>query len=351
MGTSCACRSAMCSRVTCPFGVNLSRSSWLSRCCATAFQKPLPSADTLAAAAATWRSSRRVFIPFPLNEHPRTLAIGEQRRRGLNHPAMPRRGGTVSPPATCDRRVPGRPLLVDGALGIHQQRHDVLYLFDGQHLVRPEPRHVGACHVRLRIVDPLVHDLCFRFGIVAVLAVAEQARAQCAIAHLALRELMTGVAVAAVLTTGRVVRKAQAVARLRQLLALLPIAEKLAVGGIDDLPPLALHDGFCHCVGRLITTLGAFLHRLVLGEPLLPLGRRALPAFLYRLLDPYGVDRRLVLGVGCSTSCQADDNESDETFSHDTPPLVQRLRPGADISPPLAMPAKYIVSATVTSDP
>ena len=85
-----------------------------------------------------------------------------------------------------------------------------------------------------------------------------------AVADLGLGQLMAGVAIAAVGPARRIVGEAQAVARLRDPLALLPVADELAVGRIFDRGLLALLDRLGHGLRRQVVVRRALLHRLVL---------------------------------------------------------------------------------------
>src|ERR1041385_6970034 len=98
------------------------------------------------------------------------------------------------------------------ALRAHQQRHRIPDLLDGEHLVRAEARHGGAGERGMRVVYLLVRRLRGIGLEVAQLAVFRKARAERAVAHLGLGELVAGVTVAAIWLPRRIIREAHAVA-------------------------------------------------------------------------------------------------------------------------------------------
>ena len=170
-------------------------------------------------------------------------------------------------------------------------------------LLAAEPRHVRARKSRLRIVDLFVHRLGLGLAELADLAVVEQARPDRAVADLGLGQLVAGVAVAAVRPARRIVGEAQAVARLRDLLARLPVAHQLAVGRILDPRLLALLDRLGDRLRRHVLVQRALLHRLVLHEARLPVGRRGRERLVDRGIGRAGIGARYLLG-GRRRSCR-----------------------------------------------
>ena len=82
---------------------------------------------------------------------------------------------------------------------------------------------------------------------------------------------MAGIAIAAILLLGVLVGEAAAKAGLRQRLAFLPIAENLAVFGIDDACTLARHDLGRHVRRGLVAVLRADFLGFILDKACLPL--------------------------------------------------------------------------------
>src|SRR6185295_1178697 len=262
MGLSCAWQSAICRSVSCPLGVNRSRSSWRIAPCAAARPSRGPRPVTTAAAAATCRNSRREII-------------------GLS--------------------------LVHRAVGRHDVGDQVLDLVETEEAAGAEAGHVRARDGGVGVVDPLVDGLHVSFRVLAGLAVSEQAGAQGAEAQLLLVELVAGVAVTAVLLARRVVGEAPPVAALRQLLALPPVTRQLPIGRVLDGGLLAGQDRICDVVGWRIALLAAQLLRLVLHEPLAPFGRGPRPAALDRGLDGGRAVLGLRRGGGKAGRTQGDD--------------------------------------------
>src|SRR5215510_16482575 len=127
------------------------------------------------------------------------------------------------------RRLTSLAALVDRAVRAHQQGDQILDLLDGEHLVGAEPRHQRAGECGLRVVDLLIRRLGFALPEVAQLAVLSEARTDRAVAQLAPRDLMAGVAIAAVRPRRRIVGEAHPVSGLRQRFALLPVTQEFSV--------------------------------------------------------------------------------------------------------------------------
>src|SRR5258706_15832109 len=116
--------------------------------------------------------------------------------------------------------------LVDWGFWIHQQRHHVLDLSLGEDAVVAEARHVGAGREGLGVVHLRVSVLLHLGREAAQLAEVVQARPDGAERKLRLAELVAGVAVGA-RGSGWIVVELLAGSRLRDALALLPVAEVL----------------------------------------------------------------------------------------------------------------------------
>src|SRR5260221_13084561 len=129
------------------------------------------------------------------------------------------------------RREARRASLIDGRLRIHQQGDDVLDLLLGEDAVVPEARHVRARRERVRVVDLAVRVLLQVRREAADLAEVVEARTDGAVGELGPRELVARVAVAAG-RNRRIVAVLLADAGLGDLLALLPVAEIIAVSRI-----------------------------------------------------------------------------------------------------------------------
>src|SRR5678815_4323080 len=140
-----------------------------------------------------------------------------------------------------DRRARGRerrgrrhgPSLVDRRRGIDEQRDDVADLLLGQDAMVAEARHVRARGVRVGVVDLAPCVLARLVAESAQFSEAIERRPDRSVRQLLRRQLMTGRAVGAggIL---RVIGKLESLAALRDLLAILPVADELAVGRITD---------------------------------------------------------------------------------------------------------------------
>src|SRR5262249_60103584 len=135
---------------------------------------------------------------------------------------------------------------VDRTFRTHHQSDDVLDLLHRQDAIGTEAWHQRARESRVRVVNLLIGCLRVGLGKSPNFAVIDKAWANCAVAHLFFRELVTGVAIAAVLSCRRIVRKAKTIAALRDLLAPLPVANQFAVGRILDPRAFACGGGARH---------------------------------------------------------------------------------------------------------
>src|SRR5262249_54060671 len=137
-----------------------------------------------------------------------------------------------------------------------------------------------------------------------------------------------GEAVAPVFRARRDVGEASAVAALRQHLTLLPIADHIAISGIDDGRPLARQDGIGPGLGRDVAISADRCLPLGLDQPRQAPGARRGPACLDRSLDR---TRTLRLWEQEIRSHRASREGADEEEG-----TAHRLIDGAVMSPPLA---------------
>src|SRR5258706_2298348 len=119
-------------------------------------------------------------------------------------------------------------LLVHRRFGIQQQRRHVLDLLFGEDAVMPEARHVRAGGVGLGVIDLAEGVLLDRGAVAAQLAVVVQAGADIAVGELLRRQLVAGVAVAAV-RIGGIVGGLFADTGLGNFFAGPPVAQQLSV--------------------------------------------------------------------------------------------------------------------------
>jgi hypothetical protein len=156
--------------------------------------------------------------------------------------------------------------LVDRRFGVHQQRDQVLDLRLGEDPVVSEARHQRARVVSLGVPQLAVGVLAHVVGVAAQLAELVERRPDGAKRHFLGRQLVAGVAVAAD-RAGRVVGVLLAAAFLRDLLAVLPVAQVLAVRRPRDRREVRLFDLLGDLLRqRLARVLSAELLRLVLVE-------------------------------------------------------------------------------------
>src|SRR5262249_16125126 len=97
-----------------------------------------------------------------------------------------------------------------------------------------------------RVVDLFICCLRVGLGKPPDFAVIDKAWANCAVAHLFFRELVTGIAIAAILSCRRIVGKANTIPALRGLLPRLPVANQFAVARILDRCAFPCGDGPRH---------------------------------------------------------------------------------------------------------
>src|SRR5258706_16034675 len=140
--------------------------------------------------------------------------------------------------------------LVDRRARIHEQRDDVLDLLLAEDALVSEARHVGTRREGFGVVH-LAERVLLHFGRVAAgLAEVVERRADGAERELGLGELMARVAVAAGGSTSGV-GELHADAGLRDTLAVLPVAQVLAVGGVFDGGELRLLEALGDILGNL----------------------------------------------------------------------------------------------------
>src|SRR5690606_20000748 len=201
-------------------------------------------------------------------------AASIQRNSRLDSPV------TWPPGSAGQRRPTAFALLVDRRFRIEQQRQHVADLLLGQDPGRAESRHLVARLEGMRIPDarPCVPHHLGRVS--AQLAVVVETGADVAEGNLVARKLVAGVAVAAGLRAGLVV-VLEAAPRLRDLLALLPVAQELSVGGVLHVGERLLLDALGHLL-RDRTPL--VLRALALQVRLLETVEPGLPPFPERAL-------------------------------------------------------------------
>src|SRR3954469_1687577 len=125
-------------------------------------------------------------------------------------------------------------LLVDGRGRVEQQRDQVLDLLLGERAGEAEARHLRARAVRLGVIDLAVDVALHVVARAALLAKAEQARADGAVGKLGGREAVAVVAAAAG-GLARLVGPLHAAAVLREALAAFPVAHQSALRERDRL--------------------------------------------------------------------------------------------------------------------
>src|SRR5207253_6511681 len=131
--------------------------------------------------------------------------------------------------------------LIDRRCRIEQKRGDVLDLLLGENALVAESRHVRARRERFGVVD-LAEGIALNVNAIAAqLPVLIEARSDRAERELGFRQLVAGVAIGADGALG-IIGKLLAATLLRNPLAVFPVTEKLAVGGIADRGEVRLLD-------------------------------------------------------------------------------------------------------------
>ena len=100
-------------------------------------------------------------------------------------------------------------VFVNRRFGIDQKSHDVGDLLRRQPVVQAETRHVGTGGEGIRVIDLVVNVLDVFFRIAADLAELLKTGADRAVGQFLLGQLVTGIAVAAVLLARRIVGEAR----------------------------------------------------------------------------------------------------------------------------------------------
>src|SRR5437870_1546429 len=131
--------------------------------------------------------------------------------------------------------------LIDRRRGIEEERGDVLDLLLGEYALVAESRHVGARRERFGVVDLAKSIALHVNAIAAQLSVLIEGWSDRTEREFGFRQLVAGVAVGADGAFG-IIGKLLAATLLRNPLAVFPVTEKLAVGGIADRGEVRLLD-------------------------------------------------------------------------------------------------------------
>src|SRR5437773_424395 len=141
--------------------------------------------------------------------------------------------------------------LIDRRRGIEEERGDVLDLLLGEYALVAEARHVGARRERLGVVDLAERIALHVNAIAAELSVLIEGWSDRPKRELGFRQLVAGVAIGADGAFG-IIGKLLSSTLLRNPLAVFPVTEKLAVGGIADHGEVRLRDRRGNTLGRCV---------------------------------------------------------------------------------------------------
>ena len=170
-----------------------------------------------------------------------------------------------------------------------------------------------------------------------------QARTNRAVRQLLLRQLMTGVAIAAAQLAGRIGLNETDVATSpdgRQLFAFLPVTDQLAFYWVTDGCLVGFFQLLADLARRVVTVQATGLHRLILLQPAHPVlrivGTERVAEHLLGFLGVFStrrINRFLRNGRRGDSYGQPEKKGKFEIHGH---PLFQRLMPGVSMTVPVA---------------